>query len=62
MAAFTAGGDAEAFVHGDEGEEADHDGDAEEDVLVRVHEDEARVGGGGFAEEDLGEQVEEGVA
>lgn len=62
MAAFPAGGDSETFVHGDKGKEADHDGYAKQDVLVGVHKDEACVVGFGFAEEDLGEEVEERVA
>lgn len=62
MAAFAAGRDAQAFVHGYEGEEAHHDGDAEEEVLVGVDEDEACLVGFCFTEKDLGEKVEEGVA
>ena len=62
VAAFSAGCDSEPFVHGYECEEANHDGYTKEDILIRVDEHEAGVVRFGFAHEDLGEEVEEGVA
>lgn len=58
----TAGSDAQGLVHGDKGEEADDDCDAEQQVAAGLDEDEAGAGRVVLAEEDLGQQVEEGVA
>lgn len=53
VVAFAAGCDAEGLVHCDEGEEADHYAESEEEVPVRLDHDEADVVGAVFAEEDL---------
>jgi hypothetical protein len=62
VVAGAASRNAEALVHGDKGHEADEDGEAKDEVAVGLDEDEAGGVGLVLAEEDLGQQVEEGVA
>ena len=53
--------DPQALVHGDKGHEADQDGDAEQQVAVRLDQYEVDAVRAVLAEEDLGQEVEEGV-
>lgn len=57
-----AGRDPEPLVHGDEDHEPDQDAQTQEQVAVGLDEHQADALGLVLAEEDLGEQVEEGVA
>lgn len=54
--------DPQALIHGHKRHEADQDGQPEDQVPVRLHQHEARPVGLVLADEDLGQQVEEGVA
>ena len=62
MVTFSAGCDSERFVHGYECEKANHDGYTKEEIAIRVDEYEAGLVRFRFAQEDLGEEVEQGVA
>lgn len=59
---LAARSNAQSLVHGHEGHEPDHDGEPEYEVAVRLDEHEAHAFGGVLAEEDLGQQVEQGIA
>ena len=54
-------GYAEGFVHCDECKEAHHDSDAQEEIAVRLDHDKANTVWRVFTQEDLREQVEDGV-
>lgn len=56
---FTTRSDPQALVHGYEGDEADHDGHAEQEVLVGLDHDEFDLVVLIFAEKDLWQQVEQ---
>lgn len=60
--AFASSGNAESFIHGDEGEEADHDAEAKEEIAVWLDHDEAHMLWGVFTEENFREKVEERIA
>ena len=60
--ALTAGGDAQPLIHGYKAQEANHDRYAEQEVLVRAHENEACTVWLCFAEKDFGKEVKEGIA
>lgn len=61
MATLAAGCNPQSLVHGHEREEADHDTETEEEVLVRLDHDEAHMVGRVLAKEDLWEEVEQCV-
>lgn len=50
--------DAECFIHCDKCEEANHDTEAQQEVPVWFHHDEADVVWGVFSEEDFWEKME----
>lgn len=60
--AFASRGDSESFIHGDEGEEADHDAETKEEIAVWLDHDEAHMLRRIFTKEDFREKMKERIS
>lgn len=60
--AFSPCGDAQSFIHGDEGEEPYHDAETKEEIAVWLDHDEAHMVWGVFTEEYFREKMKERIA